>query len=252
MSSIPSKSAVGAIAMVGSGEYLPIMQELEGALLQQGLARGKKNIYLQIPTAAGQESANRLAFWEEIGRAQADRLGAEPVFLPVFNRDDALNLEYAAQIAGAGLIYLSGGDPGHLSATLIGTPVWEAIVRNWQEGGSLAGCSAGAMAMASDVPNFRKMKAEGAPGLSLIPHIRVIPHYNKFFGWIPDAAAKILLKAPDGVVLLGIDEGTALVTGLDEGATYESRIWAVHGVAGVHILQGAPAHRYEAGARITL
>lgn len=252
MSSTPVNSAVGALAMVGSGEYLPIMQKLEGALLQQGLSRGKKNIYLQIPTAAGRESANRLSFWEEIGRAQADRLGAEPLFLPIFNRDDALNLEYAAQVADAGLIYLSGGDPGYLATTLIRTPVWEAIVRNWQEGGSLAGCSAGAMAMASDIPNFRKMKAEGAPGLGLIPHIRVIPHYNKFFGWVPDAAAKLLLKAPEGVALIGIDEGTALVTGLDDGATYESGIWEVYGVAGVHLLQGAPAHRYEAGARITL
>ena len=67
---------VGALALVGSGEYLPVMQKLETELLHSGISNGKPNRYLQIPTAAGQESADRLQFWENLGAEQARRIGA--------------------------------------------------------------------------------------------------------------------------------------------------------------------------------
>ena len=180
---------VGALALVGSGEYLPVMQDLEGALLRKGVERGKKNRYVQLPLAAGRESKTRLEYWRTLGKEQADRIGAEQIFLPVYSREDAMKKEFAEMVEDAGLIYLSGGDPHYLAASLINTPVWEAMERNWRSGTSLAGCSAGAMAMAGDIPNFRKMKEEGSPGLNILPRVRTIPHYNKFFGWIPDAAA---------------------------------------------------------------
>jgi hypothetical protein len=82
--------------------------------------------------------------------------------------------------------------------------------------------------------------------------VRTIPHYNKFFGWIPDSAAKIMLKAPEGTIIIGVDEDTALVTGLDSGTSIEAKIWQVHGVAGVHVLRGAPTNKYQASDRVTL
>jgi hypothetical protein len=94
------------------------------------------------------------------------------------------------------------------------------------------------------------MKNIGIPGLNLIPNIRPIPHYNKFFGWIPDSAAKIVMKAPQGTVIIGIDEDTALVTGLDAGTSLGENIWQVHGDGGVHILSGAPARRFEEAEKI--
>ena len=45
----------GALALVGSGEYLPEAQSLEAELLRLGISRGKSNTYIQIPTAAGKE-----------------------------------------------------------------------------------------------------------------------------------------------------------------------------------------------------
>ena len=79
-------SKVGALALVGSGEYLPVMQELETSLLNSGISNGKPNIYLQIPTAAGEESRERLEFWEKLGEEQARRIGAVQDFLPIFTR----------------------------------------------------------------------------------------------------------------------------------------------------------------------
>jgi cyanophycinase-like exopeptidase len=242
----------GSLALVGSGEYLPVMAEFENSLIQDGVKNGKEAIYIQIPTAAGQESGNRLDYWRELGESQADALGVKSIFLPIFTREDAFNLEYVSRIKDAALIYFSGGDPGYLANSLRDTPLWTEIEKNWLAGASLAGCSAGAMAMSSDVPNFFRMKNEGIPGFNVIPHIRPIPHYNKFFGWIPDSAAKIVMKAPEGTLIIGIDEDTALVTGLDPRTSLDKKTWQVYGEASVHILSGAPSARFGNGELVTL
>ena len=234
----------GSLALVGSGEYLPDMAELEKSLIQDGLNHGKANKFIQIPTAAGRESKNRLEFWKELGARQADLIGAEQIFLPIFDRDSANSDQFADAISDSALVYMSGGDPHYLAQTLTGTPVWDAILKNWQSGGSLAGCSAGAMVLSSEIPNFRFLKYGPTPGLNVIGNIRVIPHFNKFFKWIPDAAAKVLMHAPEGSILLGVDEMTALVqrSGKD--------FWEVNGQAKVHVLQGAPAEQLVAGQSI--
>jgi cyanophycinase-like exopeptidase len=243
---------LGALALVGSGEYLPVMQDLESELLKSGVSNGKANRYVQIPTAAGRESSTRLDYWREIGGQQCRRIGTVQNFLPVFNREDAFNDDLIAKVKGAGLIYFSGGDPHYLASTLLDTPLWNAIRAEWESGSALGGCSAGAMAMSSEIPNFRKLRDEPALGFSLLPNIRVIPHYNKFFGWIPDSAAKILMKTPEGVRLIGIDEDTALVTGLSEKTSLQTRNWEVIGKASVHILRGGKTGKYEAPSIIEI
>jgi cyanophycinase-like exopeptidase len=224
----------GSIALVGSGEFLPIMADFEKSLINDGVKNNKQPTYVQIPTAAGQESPDRLKYWEELGKRQAELLQIEQRFLPIFNRADAEKEEFAEQIKDAALIYMSGGDPHYLANSLIDTPVWNAIYTNWQTGASLAGCSAGAMAMCTEIPNFRFTKREPTRGLNILPNLRVIPHFDKFFRWIPDSAAKVLMHAPENSILLGIDELTALVRRSNE--TH----WIVQGEAKVHILQGAP------------
>ncbi len=231
----------GTLALVGSGEYLPVMAELESSLIQSGPSLR----YVQLATAAGQESSERLRYWERIGKEQADRIGAQQVFLPIFTREDAMRIDFAEKIQGAGLIYLSGGDPHYLAQTLIGTPVWDAIIASWKSGSSLAGCSAGAMAFGPDIPHFRKMKETGDIGFGLLPHIRVIPHYNKFFKWIPDSAAQLFLKAPEGVRIVGIDESTAIVTN-------NLKVWNIYGEGHVHLLNGRNAGKYPAGDEIEI
>jgi cyanophycinase len=236
----------GSIALVGSGEFLPIMAEVEKSLIEDGVRNGKKEIYLQIPTAAGEESLDRLKYWEQLGNKQAELLQVTPYFLPIFSREDAHNLEFVKQIENSALMYMSGGDPHYLANTLIDTPVWNAIYNNWQTGASLAGCSAGAMAMCTEIPNFRFTKREPTRGLNILPNLRVIPHFDKFFRWIPDSAAKVLMHAPENSLLLGIDELTALVKRSKE------EHWIVQGEAKVHVLQGAPKQELLHGEQINL
>ena len=236
----------GSLALVGSGEFLPIMADFEKSLIEDGVSNNKKPTYVQIPTAAGQESPDRLNYWEKLGAEQAKLLDIEPHFLPIFTREDAFNPELVNKIENSALMYMSGGDPHYLANTLKDTPVWEAIQNNWQSGASLAGCSAGAMAMCGEIPNFRFTKREPTAGFNLLPNLRVIPHFDKFFRWIPDSAAKVLLSAPENTVLIGIDELTALVKRTTE------QHWLVHGEAQVHILQGAPKQQMLHGDVIDL
>lgn len=199
---------VGTVALVGSGEYLPAMLGVEAALLE-----GRPPRYVQLATAAGREGPTSWEHWRTLGAEQCERLGVEQVWLPVYTRADAEDPAMAAAVEGAGLIYLSGGDPAYLAETLRGTAVWRAIAAAWESGSSLAGCSAGAMALTSWVPRLRLPGQDAVDGLGLLPELRVIPHFDRMLGWVPDLLTRYLLHAPEGVQVLGIDEETALVGG---------------------------------------
>jgi cyanophycinase len=133
---VTSDQNFGLLALVGSGEYLPQMTEFEASLLE-----GRPPRYVQLATAAVPDGPEVVEKWHRLGRAQAQRLGVEAVVLLVHDRDDANNEDLANQIAGAGLIYLSGGNPGYLADTLRDSLVWKAIETAWRSGTSLAGCT---------------------------------------------------------------------------------------------------------------
>ena len=236
----------GSLALVGSGEYLPAMAAFEKSLIDDAVKHGKQPTYIQIPTAAGRENADSLEYWRELGQTQAQRIGVHSVHLPIYTRHDAFKQEYIDAINNSALMYMSGGDPHHLAKTLVDTPVWSAIVSNWQSGASLAGCSAGAMVLSSHIPNFQLLKSSPTAGLNLLPEIRVIPHFNKFFKWIPESAAKVLLHVPDDSILIGVDELTAIVK--RSGDEY----WVVYGEAKVHVLKGMPDQQLLNGDKILL
>ncbi len=225
----------GPLALVGSGEYLPSMLEIERSLID-----GRPPRYVQIPTAAGQEGERRLGYWVNLGRAQAGRLGVEAVPLVVTTRAQADDPQIAAQVAGAGLIYLSGGSPGFLSETLRDTALWRAVVAAWQDGSALAGCSAGAMAMSDWVPDMRSLVGHGRPGLGLLPQLRVLPHFDRMLGRVPDLLSRPFLRSPNGVNLVGIDEETALVGG-PETFTVAGRqsVWLLGGGGRQQLLPGS-------------
>jgi cyanophycinase len=235
----------GSLALVGSGEYLPQMKEFEQSLINDGLANNKKPIYIQIPTAAARESENRINYWRSLGEVAAKSLGVKQSFLPIFTREDANNPELLKDIDDAALIYLSGGDPHYLAQTLRDTLLWDLILKNWQSGGSLAGCSAGAMAFSGYVPHFRLSRAQPTQGFGLLKEVRVIPHFDKFFKWIPDSAAKHLLDLPGDSTLIGIDEDTAVVKRANQD-------WQVWGKGKLHLLKGQTPGQFGAGEFVKL
>jgi cyanophycinase-like exopeptidase len=213
--------------------------------VEGGLIEGRPPRYVQIPTAAGQEGRARLAYWVELGRAQAQRLGVEPVPLVVVNREQADDPAVADQVEGAGLIYLSGGNPAFLADTLRDTALWAAILRAWRAGSALAGCSAGAMAMADRVPDMRRAGTRWHRGLGLLPHIRVLPHFDRMLGRAPHLfTGKFLQGRPGGEHLVGIDEDTALVGGPEA--------YTVEGKRSAWLLADGQRQEYPAGTRLDL
>lgn len=210
-------TTAGRLALVGSGEYLPVMHDIEAWLLDDRPAR-----YVQLATAAAPEGDRVLERWHRLGAEAAARLGVEQVVVDVRTRADAEDAGHVAAIAGAGLIYLSGGNPGYLARTLRGTAVWSAILEEWRGGASLAGCSAGAMALGGYVPDVRHPKRGGTDGLGVVPELRVLPHFDRYSRMIPDIVMRPLIT-PDHVVV-GIDEDTALVSaGPAEDGLWEFR-----------------------------
>lgn len=218
----------GAIALVGSGEYSVQMQELETQLLHRAISRGKKNTFIQIPTASSHEGDASREKWKRLGQEQSDRIGSECIYLPIHERDDAFNAEFVDAINDAGLIYFSGGDPHRVAEIYRDSPVWQKIVEEWRTGTSLAGCSAGAMAFGGSIMGLRR--SQHSEGLALLPDIEVIPHYDKMLGWLPDRVAAFIAQSITRGTLLGIDENTALVL---------TDAWRRYGRGKVHVLRGS-------------
>ncbi len=218
-------SDAGPLALVGSGEYLPQMATVEGGLLE-----GRPPVYVQLATAAVPDGPTVVEKWHRLGREQAERLGARAVVVPVATREDAESDVCAEMISGAGLIYLSGGHPDFLADTLRDSAVWRAIVTAWSNGAALAGCSAGAMAMTSWIPSLRHPRSGGTQGLGLLPHLRVIPHFDAFSARVPDLFARFVLPHDDDTAsVIGIDEDTALVGGPTSWRVLgRQSVWRLH------------------------
>ena len=226
----------GPVALVGSGEFLPVMEPVDAELL-----RGRPPRAAFLPTAAALEGDARVAYWLDLGRRHYEGMGVEPVAVPVRTRADADSAELAGLLRDVGLVYLSGGDPHHLSETLRGTRVWAAIVEAWHAGAALAGCSAGAMALSAGAPSLRgeRAVADGEPnGLGLVAGMAVIPHFDRMAGW-DGALERFAAWHPGGTVMVGIDEETALV---GDGAS-----WKVAGEKAVWVFGGADRTPYRAG-----
>jgi len=228
----------GPLALVGSGEYLTQMLEID-----RGLLAGRAPRMVQLATAAVPDGAAVVDKWHRLGREHAAGLGVEAVVLDVRTREDAENPAVAAQVPGAGLIYLSGGNPGYLADTLRGSSLWAAILATWHDGAALAGCSAGAMVMASWVPSLRHPREGGTEGLAVLPHLRAIPHFDAFAARMPDFLTRFLIPRDPAVTVLGIDEDTALVGGPTE--------WSVQGRSSVWRLTGEGREEMPAGTTLT-
>ena len=213
----------GPVALVGSGEFLEVMVPVDAALLA---GRPQRAVFL--PTASAEEGPERVRYWTDLATAHYVSMGVKPVPLEVLDREDADSPELASQVAGAGLVYLSGGNPGYLANTLAGTAVWQAILQAWRSGAALAGCSAGACALSRLADDFRRPGRYSGEGLAVVPQLVVLPHFDRFEQWMPGLADRMMARTPPDATLVGIDEETALVAD-GEGFTVRGNksVWRI-------------------------
>lgn len=194
----------GPIALVGSGEFLPQMDEVDRFLLD-----GRPQRVVHLPTAAGREGPGSLARWARMARDHYGAMDVEVESLDVIDTVSANDPDLAERIPGAGLVYLSGGDPRYCADTLRGSLVWQAIADAWRSGTALAGCSAGACTLSAVALSPRG--GGPAPGLGPADHVAVIPHYDRARFLHPVFHRMMHSAMPDTAELIGVEEDTALV-----------------------------------------
>lgn len=228
----------GPIALVGSGEFLPAMTEVDQSLLA-ATGRSRPRVVI-LPTASWPDGEDVFRRWAAMGVEHFSALGAEVEPVLVRDRFDADDEAHAAAIGEADLVYLSGGKPGHVSGALLGTAVGDALLAAHHRGATIAGCSAGAMTITARHWDTRARRIfwplRWRTGLGLVRSAVVIPHYDAF----PEAfAALIVLQAPNDATTVGIDEETAIVG--NDGA------WQVRGRGRVTVWHGRHRERFRAG-----
>ena len=230
----------GPLALVGSGEYLPQMDAIDRALLD-GLGNGPKRVAL-LPTASGLEDGMPVR-WNRMGMAHFEGLGAQATPVALVEPADAQDAQVLAALEGADMYYFSGGNPEYVIETIRGTPAWDAILRGWQAGAVLAGCSAGAMMLGGYTLSVRSVVRGQAPrwvpALGIVPELVIMPHFDRVADFAGEEMFRaILASAPAGLTLIGVDEDTAL---LREGAPGAWR-WHVQGRQSVSVF-GADGRR---------
>ncbi|HEY3523319.1 MAG TPA: Type 1 glutamine amidotransferase-like domain-containing protein, partial [Candidatus Limnocylindrales bacterium] len=136
---------VGPVALIGAGEFLPAMADIDRELLA-GIAARRPRVVV-LPTASWPDGEATFRRWAAMGVEHFGALGAEVEAVLVRDRADADDAAFVQAVGEADIVYLSGGHPGHLLATLRGSAVWDAACRANERGAALVGCSAGAMVL---------------------------------------------------------------------------------------------------------
>jgi cyanophycinase len=232
----------GLIALVGSGEYLPIMDDVDRHLLASLNLNGRKPRVVCLPTAAGREGDGSVNRWSDMGIAHFENLGAEVHALRIIDRQSADDPRWELLIENADLVYFSGGDPAYLRQTMDGSRAWNAALRAWERGAVYAGCSAGAMILAKRMPSFRLSGT--VEGFGLVPIQYIVPHFDAIPAMFKPLTFALRRQLRDGEVMVGVDEDTALVGSLGGE-------WKVMGRSSVHVFTRKGETTYSAGQTLT-
>jgi cyanophycinase len=210
-----SRPTPGAIALVGSGEYLDVMNDTDTYLLET--LGGASNVRVALlPTASGLEEGGP-THWNDLGLAHFHQLGVQDVRATrIVDRKSATDPQQLALLRNVDFYYMSGGNPQHTIETLRDSPALEIMLDAHKRGAILAGCSAGAMALSAYTIALRQMMVGNKPGwvssLAIVPNVVVFPHFDRMASFIDQVVFQELLSTlPTGIVAVGVDENTALV-----------------------------------------
>ena len=232
----------GLINLVGSGEYLPVMKEVDRYLLESLGLNGRKPRVACLATAAGQEGNSSVNRWLNMGVRHFTDLGADVEPVRIIDRGTANDPCWEPMLENADLIYFSGGDPSYLYETMKESLAWSAARRAWERGAIYAGCSAGAMILGKRIPSFRLAGTQG--GFGLVPATCIVPHFDAIPGvWRPFIFG-LQRQLKEGERMIGVDEDTALVGRLNGE-------WIVKGKSNVHVFTHGGKISYTNGQTLT-
>lgn len=212
----------GTLAFVGGGEFSPGC-DFDAGLLAECAATE----VVVLPTATAYENPARL-------RARAEQwfgaLGVGCRWLDVYRRADADDPAAASAVAGAAMIYLTGGSPLHARSTLLRTAVWEAVVEAHAGGATVAGAGAGGNVLCDHMVDVRG--GAFTVGLGLTDELAMISRADTLSA---ERVSRTVRLAPPALLVAAVDERSALIRRPDGS-------WETHGEVVL----------YRGGTRITL
>jgi len=233
----------GLIALVGSGEYLPVMEDTDRYLLDSLNTNGRKPCVVCLPTAAGQEGDESVNRWSRMGVNHFEKLGADVTALNIVNKETANDPQYESVLENSDLIYFSGGNPQYLHDTMKDSLAWQSMQKAWSRGAVYAGCSAGAMILAKRIPSFRLFNT--VEGFGTVPAQYVFPHFDAVPVLFKPLISALTSKLKKGEHMIGVDEDTALVGKLGGE-------WKVMGKSKVHVFTAKGKETFESGQTLSL
>ena len=230
-------------SLLGSGEFQPWSEAADRWLLDRADGDGT---VLILPTASAPEGDDVFDRWAEMGLEHFATLAVPARVVPLKARRDAEDPGLVALLDRASVVYLSGGNPAHLTRTLEDTPFWNRLLERLVEGMGYAGCSAGVACLTETTfdSESQTFDAMYAAGLGVIPRTVFAPHWDIVDSWIPGASDVIVEGVPEGYVFIGLDEDTAL---LGDGGS-----WEVSGKSGIHVRRDGQWSTYRDGDRFEL
>lgn len=235
----------GVIALVGAGEYLPVMNEIDRYLLGLVKLNGHTPRVVCMPTAAGQEGDKSVDRWLGMGVKHFEALGADVTPARIIDDSSANASEWLPALENADLVYFSGGKPDYLHQTLQDSLAWNAIQKALKRGAIYAGCSAGAMILAQRVPNLRTAGLKSLPAFGLLPAKFVMPHFDRMRGAWSAYLFAVRRQLRGEEFILGVDENTALVGKLGGD-------WQVMGAGEAHLITREKDLRVKTGETIRM
>lgn len=235
----------GAVVIVGDSELGRDLEGLGGDLLRAlGPRRPRVVVVTVEPGRRGAVADHPPGSAHHAAAEQFGRLGADVEPVMVRTATDAEDVRLAQAIGEAGLVWMTGARTRDVLALLRGTLVWSAVRLAHERGAIVAACSGAARALSARSLEVRPRL--GPPvhwrqSLGLVDGVAIVPAYDDRPEPIRALAA---LTAPRGVVVVGVDGGTALV-GRDDA-------WQVHGSGRVTVWRGRRRERHRAGEIIRL
>jgi len=221
------------------------MEDIDRYLLANCGAEGRTPKVVCLPTAAGKEGEDSISRWMRMGEEHFNKLSAEVHSLHVTNRSEADDPVHAEMTASADLVYCSGGNPHYLYETLKGSMLWKAAEKAFEQGAVYAGCSAGAMIMGENMPDFRTLGIRQKSAFGWLPGATVFPHFDQMMRWRKMLMPLIQSRLGVDGYALGIDEATALV-----GSPGSS--WQVMGKGQVYIITKHAVKSYLSSQSLSL
>lgn len=216
----------GILALHGGGEFEPGDERFLAALVDAARQRavGRPIIAVVVPTAAARgrpelAGARGTATLEHVAGSVGVPLVAAVV--PVVDAASAADPVLAARLETADLVYLPGGDPDLIPATVAGSAAGTAISTALAGGAVVAGASAGAMGLAEHTwtPTGIVTGLGAAVGILVVPHADAdswARNLRRFGGRASSRSRVGILGLGERTGVIGPGDGTWRVVGEGE------------------------------------